>query len=217
MGDRGTKPQLINDQQTEAGQIPLQVEQASLVPGLHQLVDEGGGGDEAHRHAPLAGGQTQSQRHMGLAGAAVADGDDVLPALDVFTSGQFHHQSLVQRRYGWEVEGVQTLHRGEAGGADPALHHALVAVYELKLGKTEQVLGVIHTLGGALRSLLPVINDNKECAAKVGLLLIFVRLRFTDSVPSRDGQRFSPLRTTRRPSFTCGGVSEKSYKLWCCR
>ena len=82
---------------------------------------------------------------------------------------------------------------GEAGGADPPLHHALVPVYELQLGKTEQVLGVIHTLGGALRSHLPVINDNKECAAKVGLLLIFVRLRFRDSAPSRDGQRFSPL------------------------
>ena len=66
-------------------------------------------------------------------------------------------------------------------------------VYELQLGKAEHVLGVIHTLGGALCSHLPVINDNKKCAAKVGLLLIFVRLRFTDYVPPRDGQRFSPL------------------------
>ena len=105
------------------------------------------------------GGQTQSQGHVGLAGAAVADGDDVLPALDVFAAGQFHHQCLVQRRDGWEVEGVQAFYGGEAGGADPPLHHALVAVDELKLGQPEQVLGMIHTLGGALGRQLPVFPE----------------------------------------------------------
>ena len=93
---------------------------------------------------------------MGLAGAAVADGDDVLPALDVFTPGQFQHQYLVQRRDGWEVEGVQAFDGRESGGPDPPLHHALVAVDELQFGQPEQVLGVIHTLGGALRGHLPV-------------------------------------------------------------
>ena len=67
-----------------------EVEQTSLVPGLHQLVDQGGGG-ESHGHPALAGGQAQSQGHVGLAGAAVADGDDVLTALDVFATCQFHH------------------------------------------------------------------------------------------------------------------------------
>ena len=56
---------------------------------------------------------------MGLAGAAVADGDDVLTALDVFTPGQHQHQGLVQRRDGRESE----------RRADPPLHHALVPVY----------------------------------------------------------------------------------------
>ena len=93
--------------------------------------------------SPLAGGETQSQGHVGLAGAAVADGDDVLPALDVSAPGQLHHQCLVHRGDGWEVQCVQALHRGEAGGPDPALHHALVAVDELKLGQPEQVLGMI--------------------------------------------------------------------------
>ena len=96
---------------------------------------------------------------MGLAGAAVADGDDVLPALDVFRACQFHHQGLVQRRDGWEVEGVQALDRGESGGADPPFHHALVAVNELKLGQPEQVLGMVHTLGGALPGHLPVLSQ----------------------------------------------------------
>ena len=76
--------------------MPLQVEPPPLVPGLHQLADQGGGGGEAHGHPPLAGGQAQARGHVGLAGAAVADGDDVLTALDVFAAGQFHHQCLVQ-------------------------------------------------------------------------------------------------------------------------
>ena len=50
--------------------------EAQLVPGFHELVDQGGRG-EAHRQSPLAGGQSQSQGDVGLADAAVADGDDV--------------------------------------------------------------------------------------------------------------------------------------------
>ena len=95
---------------------------------------------------------------MGLAGAAVADGDDVLTALDVFAAGQFHHQGLVQRWDGREVEGVQAFHGGESGRPYAPLHHALVAVDELQLGQPEQVLGMIHTLGGALRGHLPVFR-----------------------------------------------------------
>ncbi len=93
---------------------------------------------------------------MGLAGAAVADGDDVLAALDVCTAGHFHHQHLVKRR---EVEGVQTLHRGESGGADPLLHHALVAVDELRSGEAQQVPGMVHTPCGALGGHLPVLSQ----------------------------------------------------------
>ena len=77
--------QLVDDQQVEPGELPLQIQQKPLVPGLHQLVDQCGGGDETPRHPPLAGGQ--SQCHVGLAGAAVANGDDVFTALDVFAPG----------------------------------------------------------------------------------------------------------------------------------
>ena len=96
---------------------------------------------------------------MALAGAAVADGDDVLPALDVLAAGQFHHQGLVQRRDGREVEGVQAFNGGESGRPDPPLHHALVAVDELKLGEAQQVLGMVHILGGAQGSHLPVFPE----------------------------------------------------------
>ena len=95
---------------------------------------------------------------MGLAGAAVADGDDVLSALDVFTPGQLHDQWLVQRRDGQEVEGVvQALGGGEARGADAALHHALVVVDEFQFGETQQVVRVIGAFGGALGGQLAVL------------------------------------------------------------
>ena len=93
-GGQGDETQLVDDEQAQAGKLPLQVEQPSFIPGLHQLVDQGGGG-ESHRHSPLAGGQAQSQGDVGLAGAAGADGDDVLPPLDAFAADQFHHQGLV--------------------------------------------------------------------------------------------------------------------------
>ena len=86
---------------------------------------------------------------MGLAGASVADGDEILPPLDVFTPGQFHDQGFVHRWDDQEVEGVQGLDRGEAGRPDPALHHALVAVYEFQFSETQQVVRVISAFGGA--------------------------------------------------------------------
>jgi len=68
----------------------------------------------------LSLGQAQAQCDMGLAGAAVADGDGVFTALDIFAPGQLHDQRLVYRGNGGEVEGVQALGGGEACGADPA-------------------------------------------------------------------------------------------------
>ena len=57
-----------------------------FVPGFHQLVDQAGGGGEAYRHSPVADGQGQSQRDVGL--AAVVDGDNTVPVLELFTAGQ---------------------------------------------------------------------------------------------------------------------------------
>ena len=78
-----------------------------------------------HRHSPLAGGQAQSQGDVGLAGAAVSDGDVVLPPLDAFAAGQLHHQGPVHRGDGHKVEGVQALGSREAGAA------ARVAMFQL--------------------------------------------------------------------------------------
>ena len=96
---------------------------------------------------------------MGLAGAAVADGDDILTAFDVLAAGQLHHQGLVHRGDGREVEAVQAFNGGEACGADPALHYALVAVNQFQFRQPEQVLGVVHIPGGTLGGHLLVLPE----------------------------------------------------------
>src|ERR687891_174253 len=92
---QGHKAQLIDDQQFQASQPFLQLQQSSLVPGLHELMDQGRGGGESHAQSLLAGGQPQPQGYMGLPSAAVAQGDDVLSAVYVLTAGQFQHHRLV--------------------------------------------------------------------------------------------------------------------------
>ena len=94
---------------------------------------------------------------MGLAGAAVAESDHVLPSLDVLAARQLQHQQLVQRRDRGEVEAVQALYGREAGLADAPLHRAPLALEQLQLGKTQEVAGVVDTLGGALPCLLVVL------------------------------------------------------------
>ena len=125
--------ELVDDEQLESGKLLLEVEQPSLVPGLDQLVDQRGGGGEADRQPPLAGGESQAEGHMGLAGPTVADSDDVLTPVYVLAACQLHDQVLVHRRHGQEVEGVEALGGGEARSLDPAVHHAMMAVYQLKL------------------------------------------------------------------------------------
>ena len=61
--------ELVDDQQLVIGQLLLEAQQALLVPGLHQLVDQSRRRDEAHGEAFLAGGQTETKGDVGLAGA----------------------------------------------------------------------------------------------------------------------------------------------------
>ena len=67
--------------------LSLQVQPLPLVPGFHQFVHQGSGRGAAYRHSPLADGQGQSQRDVGP--AAVVDGDNAIPVLEVFMAGQF--------------------------------------------------------------------------------------------------------------------------------
>ena len=98
----------------------------------------------------LPGGQSESQRHVGLPCAAVSHGDDVLPAINVLAPGELEHQLFVHRRDRQEVEGVEALDRREARSPDPPLHHPVMTVYEFEFSKPQKVVGMVHSLRGAL-------------------------------------------------------------------
>ena len=133
-----------------AGHLLLQAQQPAFVAGLHQLVDQGGGGGEADGEALLAGGQPEAQGDMGLAGAAGAEGDDVLAPLDPFAAGQFQHLHLVQAGDRLEVEAVEAFDRREPRGLDPALDHPPLAVDQLQLHQPGEEADMVQALGGAL-------------------------------------------------------------------
>ena len=53
------------------------------------------------------------------------------------------------------INGIERI----TGGPDPALHHALVSVNEFQFGETQQVVRVVHILGGALGGQLAVLPE----------------------------------------------------------
>ncbi len=69
----------------------------ALIAGLHQFIDQRGGGGEADRHPLLAGGQTQAEGDMGLAGSTRPEGDDVLPPVDLLAGRRCLHRRKVIR------------------------------------------------------------------------------------------------------------------------
>ena len=100
-GGQRHEVQFVDDEEPEASQVALEVEQSAVVSGLHEFVDQGrgGGGGEAHGHSPLTGGQSHAQGYVGFVGAAVADGDDVFTVLYVFTPGQLHDQGVPRQSF----------------------------------------------------------------------------------------------------------------------
>jgi hypothetical protein len=120
-------------------------------------VDQRRRGGEADGEALLAGGQPEPEGDMGLARPAVAEGDHVLPPLDILPAGELQHQQLVQRRDRGEVEAVQALDRREARLADAPLDQPPLAIQQLELGKAKQVARVVHPLRRALPGQLVVL------------------------------------------------------------
>ena len=155
MVERGTKPNssMISSLRRASCRCRLSSRRSSLA-SMSSWTRAAAGG-KAYGHSLLAGGQAQAQGHVGLAGATVADGDDILPMLDVFTAGYSQRASsmtscLFTEGMAREVEGVQAFDGRETSGPDPALHHALVSVNEFQFGETQQVVRVVQILGGAL-------------------------------------------------------------------
>src|ERR1700732_5087523 len=87
---------------------------------------------------------------MRLAGAAVAESNNIVVGDDIFTTGQFENERLVERWNGSEVERVETLHRGKAGGADAALDHAPFAIDEFEFGEAQKEADMIEPLARGL-------------------------------------------------------------------
>ncbi len=142
-----------------AGHLLLEAQQPTLVAGFHQLVDQGGGGGEADRHALLAGGQPEAEGHMGLAGAARAEGDDVLAPVDPFASGQLQDLHLVEPGDRLEVEAVEALGDRELRGLDAAFHHASFAIDQFQLDQSGQEPHVVQALGRALAGELVILPE----------------------------------------------------------
>ena len=148
---------LVDDKQLESGKLLLEVEQSSFVPGLDQLVDQRGGRGEADRQSPLAGGEPRPRATWVLP-------VPLLPMAMTFSRrstysqrAKLHDQVLVHRRHGQEVEGVEALGGREACRLDPAVHHAMMAVYQLKLREPQQVAWMVDALGGTLAGHLAVL------------------------------------------------------------
>ncbi len=65
----GHEAQFVDDQELQSGEPFLEPEELLVVTGLHELVDQGGGGDKADREALLTGGQTQAEGDVCFSGS----------------------------------------------------------------------------------------------------------------------------------------------------
>lgn len=77
---------------------------------------------------------------MGLAGAAVAERDDVLLALEIFTSRPFQNQHLVERWFDGS----------EFGLPDPPLDQPAFAVNQLQFARANEMAYLVGARRAAL-------------------------------------------------------------------
>ena len=81
--------------------------------------DEAGGGREQHPVAGLDGLEAQPYGQVGFADPGRAEEDDVLAMFDEVAAAEHLELLLVQRGLIAEVEGLETLHEGEARQVGP--------------------------------------------------------------------------------------------------
>ena len=77
----GHVSEFVDDQQADPGELVLEAEQPFLVAGLDHLVDDLGGGGEAHGEALLAGGEAEGQSDVRL--PHTARSSPILPMIRV--------------------------------------------------------------------------------------------------------------------------------------
>jgi len=101
---------------------------------------------------------------MRLACAAVSYGDDVLVAGDVITACQFHHQHLVQRGHGFEVEAIQALGGRELCSLDPPFHHTPFPVDEFQFSEAQKIPGMVNPFCRTLFGDLVILTQERRQA-----------------------------------------------------
>ena len=94
---------------------------------------------------------------MRLSRTAWPQSDHVLAPLDPFTSGELEDLGLVQRRDGFELEGVEALEGGELRGLDAPLDETAFTVDELELDQPGEEGHVVQAFVGALARHLVVL------------------------------------------------------------
>jgi hypothetical protein len=106
---RAALAEFVDDEQFDGDELGLEFEQTPLVARFHQLMDETGRGE--NREAALTGGEAERQARMRLAGTGVSESDDILPGGDIFATGQFENERLVERWNGGKVDSTIRLSR----------------------------------------------------------------------------------------------------------
>ena len=145
-----------------SGELLLEIEQASVVAGLDQLVDERGGGGEADRQP-----RWQAARPRPRATCVLPV--PLLPMAITFSRRSTYSQRancmtscLFTGRDGEEVEAVQALCGREACSPYPPVQLAVMAVYEFKLREPQQVAGMVDTLDGTAAGQLAVLAQERR-------------------------------------------------------
>src|SRR5665647_2542796 len=149
--------QFIDDQQLYRGQIALQLQQPSLIAGLHKLMHQTRRRREGNREALLAGRESKAQSDVRLARAGVAERDDVVAAQDIFTAGEFENQHLVEAGDRHEVERIEALHRWKARLANAPFDDPPLPVDEFQFDQSQQIGRVIDPLARGLPGHLVIL------------------------------------------------------------
>ena len=123
---KGTKPELVDDQDVDAEQPLLQPRELAGIARFEQLTHEIGRAGEEHAAFLLRRFDAERDREVRFAGADRAGEDQILGRRDPLAARERVDLRRVDAVGGGEVEGVERLHLREARLAQPLADHRLV-------------------------------------------------------------------------------------------
>ena len=123
---KGTKPELVDDEDVDAEQPLLQARELAGVARFEQLPHEIGRAGEEHAAFLLRRFDAERDRQVRLAGADRAGEDQILRRRDPLAARERVDLRRVDALGRGEVERVERLHLGEARLAEPLADHRLV-------------------------------------------------------------------------------------------